>query len=94
MLADITEFFKQYDKEWITEFLFSVFGKYRYVHTLSEKGLDCYLSNLRPVDHSHAEDIGCVKIYIGYNLLNLVDYKDPNIFIDTFKRYLALKAFL
>lgn len=89
-----TEFFKQYDERWVTDFLFTAFGKYRYVHTLSSTGLDCYLSNLRDVFNSHPDDIGCVKFYIGTNLFNLVDYKDHDIFIDTFKRYLALKAFL
>lgn len=93
-MNDVTDYLKQYDKRWIKEFLFTAFGKYRYVHTLSEYGLDCYLSNLRSVDHAHPEDIGCVEFYIDYNLFHLVDYKDPDIFIDTLKRYLALKAFL
>ena len=94
MLADITDFFKQYDEQKISDFLFAVFGKYKYVHTLSEKGLDCYLSNLRSVANSHPDDIGCVIFFIGSSRYSLVDYKDPDIFIDTFKRYLALKAFL
>lgn len=94
MSDELTEFFKQYDGEWITEFLFAAFAKYRYVHTLSEKGLDCYLSNLRSVASSHPDDIGCVTFYIESNRFSMVDYKDPTIFLDIFKRYLALKAFL
>lgn len=94
MSDEVTEFFKQYDEAQITPFLFTAFGKYMYVHTLSEKGLDCYLSNLRSVANAHPDDIGCVKFHIGSNLFNLVDYKDSKIFMDTFKRYLALKAFL
>jgi hypothetical protein len=94
MSDKVTEFFKQYDEHRITDFLFAAFGKYRYVHTLSEKGLDCYLSNLRSVSNSHPDDMSCVIFYIGSNRFSLVDYKDPDIFIDTFKKHLALKAFI
>jgi len=91
---EITEFLKQYDGERIKKFLFDIFGKYRYVHTLSEKGLDYYLSNLRSVANSHPDDIGCVTFHIETDFFNMVDYRDPKVFLDIFKRYLALKAFL
>jgi hypothetical protein len=94
MLDDVTEFFKQYDEKRIKEFLFTAFGKYRYVHTLSEKGLDCYLSNLRSVSQASPDDVGCVTFYVGSDLFNMVDYKDPNEFINTFIKYQKLKVFL
>lgn len=101
--SDVTEFLKRYDGEWLDKFLFGAFGKHRYAHVLSEHGLDCYLSNLRSVSESSPDDIGCVAFYVTIkhsngmkttNLYNIVDFKDPDIFINTFKKYLELKAFL
>lgn len=100
---NVSKFFEQYDAEWLDNFLFDVFGKYHYVHTLSDHGLDCYLSNLRSVSESSPDDVSCVSFYIirkrpaeekSTNLYNMVDFKDPVIFITTFKKYLDLKAFL
>ncbi len=104
-MSKLVDFFSQYDFEWLDKFLFSVFGKFRYTNTLSERGLNCYLSNLRSVSVSRLDDEGCVKILLttneslmggtkGIRLYNMVDYKDPNEFIEAFIKMEKLKAFL
>ena len=100
---------KTYDWNWVDKFLFSAFGKFSYVHTLSECGLDCYLSNRHDVSKSHPDDAGCVDFLLytgeiittwdnkkkaGVRLYNMVDFKDPDKFIEEFARYSNLKAFL
>ncbi len=104
MSEKVTQFISQYDGARIEKFILDAFGKYRYVHTLSDHGVDYYLSNLRDVYQSHPDDVGCVAFYIKIiskrdgtewvNLYHLVDFRDPDAFIDTVKRYLNLKAFL
>jgi len=109
MSDQLADFFKQYDFERLDKFLFDVFGKYRYVHTLSESGLDCYLSNIRNVDSYHPDDNGRISFMLetgdiyksafggdvkGIRLYNMVDFKDTNKFINTFIKYQKLKAFL
>lgn len=89
-MSDLESFFNNYDPVWIEQFLFSVFGKFKYIHTLSEFGLDCYLSNLRSVDKYHPDDFGCVKLYINHNLYNMVDFKDPESFLNACKTHLDL----
>ncbi len=94
MFNEISDFLRRYDPDWIGRFLLFAFGKYHYTHALSEKSLNCYLSNLRSVNRWHPDDDGCVTFYVGHNFYNLVDYKDPKLFLEMVKRYLNLKAFL
>lgn len=66
MTADdrLNKYFSQYDFNWLDKFLNTVFGKYRYVHTLSERGLNVYISNKRSVTSYHPDDTGAISFTV------------------------------